>query len=400
MIRPFNLKDMGTEQENLVFLSEQDVKEKGLDIFAADTLLFARVGDVGCGLLTHARATISPNIIAVELNRTKVNPIAAVCFFNTKYGLVQLEREIKAVAQPTISTYAVSRFRIPEFTEFFAKQLEIRYRRAKSLEQVSHDTYAQADRILLTELGLLDWQPPQSLSYIRKLSEAFAEGRLDAEHYRPRYDMLLALLKAKGDLRLGDHLTEDIQRGISPEYSEDGDVMVINSQHVGKMEVELDNNRYTRRQWLNAQKGERGEVRKGDVLLNSTGYITIGRCQCLLEEVNAVVDNHVAIIRPKPGLDPIYLACFLNTLPGQMQTERGWTGSSGQIELRRDVVADYRIWNAPGQLQKKVRAHIEQSHSKRREARLLLERVKRAVEIAIEESEVKALAFLNSDLEL
>src|SRR5262249_14406064 len=150
----------------------------------------------------------------------------------------------------------------------------------------------------------------------------------------------------KGEFRLGDQLIEPIRRGISPEYVEDGgEIIVINSKHVGKVQVEVENNRYTTRKLLANQTEGRGEVQVGDVLLNSTGHITIGRCQCLLEDVEAIVDNHVAIIRPKVGLDPVYLACFLNALPGQMQSERGWTGSSGQIELRPDVIADYRIWD-------------------------------------------------------
>jgi restriction endonuclease S subunit len=111
-----------------------------------------------------------------------------------------------------------------------------------------------------------------------------------------------------------------------------------------------------------------GMVKQGDVPLNSTGMITIGRSQCPLEEVSAVVDNHMAIIRPTAELDPVYLACFLNSLPGQMQTERRWTGSSGQIELRPDLVADYRIWKAPIEVQRKICGHIEQSHAVRREA--------------------------------
>ena len=60
---------------------------------------------------------------------------------------------------------------------------------------------------------------------------------------------------------------------------------------------------------------------------------TIGRSQVLLDDESAVVDGHVSIIKPKPGLDPVYLSLYLNTLPGQLQTERNWTGSSGQIEL-------------------------------------------------------------------
>ena len=116
------------------------------------------------------------------------------------------------------------------------------------------------------------------------------------------------------------------------------------------------------------------------MLLNSTGYITIGRCQTLLDDVLAVVDSHVSLIRPQPGLDPVYLGLFLNSLPGQMQTERGWTGSSGQIELRREVIQDYVIWKPDLALQLRIREMVEKANVARLEAHRLLEDAKRRVE--------------------
>ena len=116
------------------------------------------------------------------------------------------------------------------------------------------------------------------------------------------------------------------------------------------------------------------------LLLNSTGYIAIGRCQALLDDVLAVVDSHVSIICPKPDLDPVYLSLFLNSRLGQMQTERGWTGSSGQIELRREVIQDYVIWKPDLALQLRIRQMVEDTYVACLEAHRLLEDAKRRVE--------------------
>jgi hypothetical protein len=58
-----------------------------------------------------------------------------------------------------------------------------------------------------------------------------------------------------------------------------------------------------------------------------------------------------------------------------------------KFELRPNTVADYQIWNPPAEVQNKIRAHIENSHAARREAKPLLERAKRTVKIAIETDE-------------
>ena len=130
-------------------------------------------------------------------------------------------------------------------------------------------------------------------------------------------------------------------------------------------------------------------MRKYDVLLNSTGYITIGRAKTLLDEPFAVVDSHVTILRPKPPLDPVFLGLFLHSIPGFLQTERGWTGSSGQIELRKDVIENFTIWNAPRTLQDDIRDLVERSHAARDESRRLLKEAKRMVEDAVLGREVR-----------
>ena len=63
-----------------------------------------------------------------------------------------------------------------------------------------------------------------------------------------------------------------------------------------------------------------------------------------------------------------------------MQTERGWTGSSGQIELRREVIQDYVIWKPDLALQLRIRQMVEEGNVARLEAHRLLEDAKRRVE--------------------
>lgn len=309
--------------------------------------------------------------------------------------MTQMTSAMKAVAQPTISTEIIRSARIPSVSREFQDGIAELHHHSLRLENESRHLYSQAEQTLLDELGLNNWQPPEPLTYTRRAKDVFAAARNDAEYFRPKYDGLLSRLRQAGVVRLGDAVTMPIRRGVSPEYAETGDYIVINSKHVGKVQVELDDNRKTTTAFVSEPLNRRALVRKHDVLLNSTGCNTIGRCQTLLNDVNAIADNHVAIVRPKKTLDPVYLGCFLNAMPGQWQSERGWTGSSGQIELRPDVIADYLIWDAPMPIQLRVRKFIEDSHAARRKADQLLARAKHAVELAIEQDEAAAMRFLN-----
>lgn len=113
----------------------------------------------------------------------------------------------------------------------------------------------------------------------------------------------------------------------------------------------------------------------------------------------AIPDNHVTILRPKAStVDPVYLSVFINSLAGQMQVEQCLHGSSGQIELYPTDIADFTVWLAPTAIQQEIRQAVENSFTAKQRATELLEAAKRAVEIAIEDSETAALAYLRTFL--
>jgi restriction endonuclease S subunit len=346
------------------------------------------------GLVTQS-AAVSRDLIF--LNTSKLNEsdlIFLYLYFQTDFFNRILLRSSSQTAQPHLTITLVRNLKVIACGDALKKQCATVVKQAFIQREYAINEFKRAETTLMQALGLEGWQPPEPLTYMRRASEAVLAGRLDAEYYAPAYDALLEHIKERGAIRLGDAVREHIRRGISPEYVEEGDLIVINSQHVGKTHVIINDNRKTLNSLVNNGNNQRnGIVSQGDVLLNSTGVVTIGRCQCLLDDVVAVVDNHVAIIRPTE-IDPVYLAYFLNSLPGQMQTERGYTGSSGQIELRPDVIEDFTVWQAPHETQVTIRQLVESANNARRKASMLLERAKKAVEIAIEQNEDAALDYL------
>ncbi|MCZ6805075.1 MAG: N-6 DNA methylase [Proteobacteria bacterium] len=80
-------------------------------------------------------------------------------------------------------------------------------------------------------------------------------------------------------------------------------------------------------------------IRKGDVLLSSTGDGTLGK-SCVFDlEIPAIADGHVTIIRIDHNeIDPYYLRDYLRLGFGSIQVNRLFTGSTGMIELTPDHV--------------------------------------------------------------
>jgi len=350
-------------------------------------VVLSTAGTIGsAGVVT---ADVLPANMDQDLARIKIydqhqlNPWYVATFLSSWFGRLQTGRESTGQVQQHLALEKVRQLRIPLLDDQDA--IARKAHRAFELFRESEALYAQAQVLLTAELGLDRLDLSEGLYSVRRSSEALQARRIDAEYYKPRYQRLLEHIQKTGQgIRLGDWVAEPIKRGVQPEYVGDGDTVVINSQHVGKTHIVLDDNRFTSRGLYQVGANQRAIVRQYDVLLNSTGYITIGRCQTLLDDVQAVIDGHISIIRPKEGLDPVYLAVYLNALPGQLQTERGWTGSSGQIELRAEVISDFVIWKAPAHTQQQIRGLIEQSHQARREAKRLLAEARAEVERMIE----------------
>lgn len=352
-------------------------------------VMLSTAGTIGnAGVVT---ANILPANIDQDLARIKIydqrqlDPWYVAAFLNSRFGRLQTKRESTGQVQQHLALEKVRQLRVPllDGRDVIAPKAQ----RSFELFREAESLYAQAEALLTAELGPDRLDLSEGLYSVRRASESLQARRIDAEYYKPKYQRLLEYIQGTGQgVRLGDWVTEPIKRGVQPEYVDDGDVVVINSQHVGKTHITLDDNRSTSWEFYQTSTNQRAIVRRYDVLLNSTGYITIGRCQTLLDDVQAVIDGHISIIRPKEGLDPVYLGLYLNAPPGQLQTERSWTGSSGQIELRSEVISDFVILRAPIHIQQQIRNLVEQSHQARREAKRLLAEAKAGVERMIEEA--------------
>lgn len=256
--------------------------------------------------------------------------------------------------------------------------------RAKAIQLLQ-----DAEKALLRALSLETWQPPNPLSYTRSSTDAFSAGRFDAEHFKPKFAELISHIENTGNAaRLGALLAVN-DRGNQPEYAEIG-LPVVNSKHIASNDVRLDaDNR------VGLASAAKILIEPGDVLMNGTGVGTIGRSAPYLHAGKVIPDNHVTILRPKKAaVDPVYLSIFINSLAGQLQVEQRLHGSSGQIELYPTDIADFTVWLAPEAIQSEIRQAVESSFAAKQRATELLEAAKRAVEIAIEDSEAAALAYL------
>ncbi len=129
-----------------------------------------------------------------------------------------------------------------------------------------------------------------------------------------------------------DSISELISRGISPQYTDISNQLVINQKCIRNHVIDL----LLARTHVPKKVNEKW-LRFGDLLINSTGNGTLGRAaQIWFEPQNLTVDSHVTIVRPKNNSLIFYIGLW--GITHEREIESLHTGSTGQTELPRNRV--------------------------------------------------------------
>lgn len=209
----------------------------------------------------------------------------------------------------------------------------------------SRSYYEEAEQELLQRLS---WEQEidksDDLFFFMQFARIANDARIDAEHFQPKFYRLRERLKSLHSTRIGD-FCEPPSRGVQPMFVADGDVWVLASKAIRPQGVVLDEDGRTSLEFWEAPASEKGRVRPGDVLLNSTGVGTLGRASYYIDGAPALADNHVSLLRPDQSIClPVYLSLFLNTKAGLWQSEMYQTGSSGQLEIYPHHIEDILVF--------------------------------------------------------
>ena len=114
---------------------------------------------------------------------------------------------------------------------------------------------------------------------------------------------------------------------------------------------------------------------------------------------NAVYGSYFILTRPnREFILPTYLALYLNSLVGKLQTEQANTGGI-QTNLTIPVLESLLIACPPLEVQQRFVDKVNQFYDAENKSKQLLEIAKTGVEQAIETDEATAITLMNQQLE-
>lgn len=311
-------------------------------------------------------------------------PFFLSTFLVSRFGRIQSVRETTGNVQPNLFISKIGRLLIPRFTPDFELRIARQVEDAYLCRKQSSDLLANAEQTLLHALGLDTWTPPEALSYVRSSRDAFAAGRLDAQFFAPRVEQLLARLGRDG-LRLADVAPARHER-FEPsgaghfDYIEIGSLGADGTAAMERVAMEEAPSRATQ------------HVRSGDVITSTVRPIRRLSALIAPDQDGAVCSSGFVVLQPQ-SISGEVLLTYLR-LPLVCELMDLHTSATMYPAISESDLMAMPIPAIAPSVQAQVQDAVRQSVQARQRATHLLDAAKRAVEIAIEDSEAAALAYL------
>ncbi|MDD4556625.1 MAG: hypothetical protein PHE89_04795 [Alphaproteobacteria bacterium] len=333
-----------------------------------------------------------------KLSIENINKFFVLNFLSCKYGQRLKDRLVCNIATPFINKEGLFTIPIPDMTFLFQAIIEKIYKESLFLKNKSKFLYQQAEDLLLAELGLKDWKPKHQLSFVKSFSDAQSSDRIDAEYYQPKYDEIIAKIKAYSN---GFDSLQDIvkiKKGIeigSEAYQEEG-IPFVRVSNLNKFEISENNQQYLSEKDYE-YLAQNYQPKKDEILLSKDG--TAGLAYHLNENPKKMITSGGLLrlqMNNKEYL-PEYLTLVLNSLIVQQQIEQVISGAIIKHWLV-DQVNNTLIPKLEIEKQKELVVKIQESFKAREQSKKLLEIAKRGVEIAIEQDETTATTWINAEV--
>ena len=302
---------------------------------------------------------------------------------NTRQGRLLLDRGAYGMAQPHIAPTYVRTLPVPLFEEL-AKIVDRTVEDAESEKSLAISHLTQAEQTFLKELGLADWAPPEALTWHRRAKDVLTAARWDAEYFAPRVQQLIKKLSAPG-VTVGS-VAPLRKKYFTPVSGKPFDYIEISNvtQYGEANSTRLDGGEApSRATW---------HVRKGDIITSTVRPIRRLTALIQPEQDNFVCSSGFAVLQPKTV--PSELLLVYLRLPVICELMDLHTTASMYPAISVPNILALPFVKPSDKGREKIVSQVQSARAARRRAHELLERAKRAVEIAIEDSEAAALKYL------
>ena len=316
-LRSLNIKAFELDLKNLVYIDNQFNDALKKSQLKQGDVVVVRTGYPGTACVIPKNIVVAncSDLVIIRPGKN-LDPYFIEAVFNSSWGKESVGGSTVGAAQQhfNIGTAKRMKFYAPDYNtqkrigciiKNYSEIIEVNNQRIKLLEESSRELYKEW-------FVRMRFPGHQKTKFVKGIPRGWSSDKIG-------------------------NVTEGITRGISPAYDDDGNSMVLNQRCIRDNKIDFEPAR-KQNKIIPASKF----LRKGDILINSTGEGTLGRTAQLNNNVDLLtVDSHVTIVRPKSNFSPEYLGLTIHSLEDHWESMA--LGSTGQTELSRKSIAEVAI---------------------------------------------------------
>ena len=360
-------------------------ENKGISFIKKNEIIITKVG-------TPCYASILTDYEEIALSRTvlglthinHIEPNYLMIFLRCKYGFEQLFRQRELTIQ-----YQLTLPRVRAIDVYLAG-LELQQvinhlcSTSKDLRQKSNSLYYQSENILMSYIGVNDIANNNTWT-IQSYNKSYEKtGRLDAEYYQPKYDLIVSSLNTKETLESICNLYDENYLPDEEKY-----YRYIELANVGGFGEITDAGSIVGEE---LPTRARRIVKSGQVIVSSIEG-SLQSCALITDEFDgAICSTGFYVVDSDKLSSETLLVLFKSEAIQELLKQR----CSGTIltSINKDEFLSLPLPKIDEDIQAKISEQIKESFALRRKSKQLLEDAKRAVEIAIEQDEESAIEWL------
>lgn len=377
-----NIKNGFIDVSNVKYVSEEvDNRNKRASVEAQDVLVSIKgtLGQVAIAEAWQKPCNMNRDVAIIKAKHNKIKNEYLAVFLMTRFGNVQSARGGSGGVQQMITLERLRMFYVPRQTDEFYLKISGVYNTFLSNLSKSKALYSEAENLLLSELGLKNWQPNNAPVNIKQLKESFlASGRLDAEYYQSKYEDYTRFIRKymNGSDVLGNICSLN-DKNFSPienvEYKYIELSNIGNSGEITGCTTSIGAELPSRARRL---------VHTNDVIVSSVEG-SLQSVALVTAEYNKAICSTGFYVVKSEAINPETLLVLFKSVPIQNLLKQGCSGTIltaiGRNELRNMVMPKIK-----SEVQKEIAEYVQKSISLRNEAKRQLENAKIMVEKEIE----------------
>lgn len=329
--------------------------------------------------------------LAIIRPYANLTPEYIMTFLRSQIGQSQIQRYRRGSGQTGFILEDFGQILVPELTEVIMEFVKRCVLKAQQVYTLGSIRYQNALDRLYGQLKLQNLQLDKSNIKVLNIKKSFLDsGRLDAEYYHPKYDILFEQLSQIKCKRLGNLIT--LQKSIEPGsdfYQSEGLPFVrvadLTIFGVTKPSIYLDEEIFK----------DVIRPKKDTILMSKDG--SIGIAYKVEKDEDFITSSAILHLQiTDDNILPDYLTLILNSKVVQMQAERDAGGSIIQ-HWKPSEISNVVIPILPMEKQQEISQKVQESFRLRNESKRLLNVAKTAVEIAISESEEESIHYIEEN---